>query len=90
LAERYPQLVVKDAELVVKAILEAMAGSLSIGDRVEIRGFGSFTLSYRPQRVGRNPKSGERVYVPEKLSRRFKPGKALRLQVDGRMAGSND
>ena len=58
LAARYPQLVAKDAELAVKVILDAMAKSLSEGQRIEIRGFGSFDLNYRPPRVGRNPKSG--------------------------------
>lgn len=55
LAERFPQLLAKDAELVVKIILDAMAKSLSRGERIEIRGFGSFDLNYRPSRVGRNP-----------------------------------
>ena len=63
LAERFPQLVAKDADLSVKMILEAMAEALSNGDRIEIRGFGSFALNYRPPRVGRNPKSGEKVNV---------------------------
>lgn len=82
LAERYPQLVVKDAEFAVKTILDAMAQTLAQGNRIEIRGFGSFALSYRPPRVGRNPKSGERVLVPEKRVPHFKPGKALREKVD--------
>ena len=60
LAERYPQLVIKDAELAVKAILDAMATSLAAGERIEIRGFGSFSLNFRPPRVGRNPKTGAR------------------------------
>ena len=57
LAERFPQLVAKDAEFAVKMILDAMTDALSRGDRIEIRGFGSFALNYRPPRVGRNPKS---------------------------------
>ena len=65
LAARYPQLVAKDAELAVKMILDAMAKSLAQGQRIEIRGFGSFGLNYRPPRTGRNPKSGEKVQVPE-------------------------
>ena len=60
LAERFPQLVAKDAEFAVKMILDAMTDALSRGDRIEIRGFGSFALNYRPPRVGRNPKSGEK------------------------------
>lgn len=82
LAERFPQLVAKDADLSVKMILEAMAEALSNGDRIEIRGFGSFALNYRPPRVGRNPKSGEKVNVPEKWVPHFKAGKELRERVD--------
>ncbi|WP_072427246.1 integration host factor subunit beta [Chitinimonas taiwanensis] len=83
LAERYPQLVAKDAELAVKTILDAMAVSLASGQRIEIRGFGSFDLNYRPPRVGRNPKSGTKVAVPEKYVPHFKAGKELRERVDG-------
>ncbi|MBL8471223.1 MAG: integration host factor subunit beta [Rhodocyclaceae bacterium] len=82
LAERFPQLVAKDAEFAVKMILDAMSGALSSGDRIEIRGFGSFALSYRPPRMGRNPKSGEKVRVPEKYVPHFKAGKELRERVD--------
>jgi len=82
LAERYPQLIAKDADFAVNTILEAMADSLSVGQRIEIRGFGSFALSTRPPRVGRNPKSGERVMVPAKRVPHFKAGKELRERVD--------
>ena len=82
LAERFPQLVAKDAEFAVKMILDAMTDALSRGDRIEIRGFGSFALNYRPPRVGRNPKSGEKVQVPEKYVPHFKAGKQLRERVD--------
>ncbi|MBT3888546.1 MAG: integration host factor subunit beta [Nitrosomonadaceae bacterium] len=82
LAARYPQLVAKDAELAVKTILDAMVESLSKGQRIEIRGFGSFDLNYRPPRIGRNPKSGERVNVAEKYVPHFKAGKELRERVD--------
>lgn len=82
LAERFPQLVAKDAEYAVRTILDAMANTLSDGNRIEIRGFGSFALSYRPPRIGRNPKSGESVLVPEKRVPHFKPGKMLRERVD--------
>ena len=61
LASRFPHLVAKDAEISVKVILDAISQSLTKGDRVEIRGFGSFGLNYRPARTGRNPKSGEKV-----------------------------
>ena len=82
LAARYPQLVAKDAELAVKAILDAMVESLAKGQRIEIRGFGSFDLNYRPPRIGRNPKSGERVNVAEKYVPHFKAGKEMRERVD--------
>ncbi|HEY6282086.1 MAG TPA: integration host factor subunit beta [Burkholderiales bacterium] len=82
LAARYPQLVTKDAELAVKMVLDAMTKSLAQGNRIEIRGFGSFGLNYRPPRIGRNPKSGEKVKVPEKYVPHFKAGKELRERVD--------
>ena len=82
LAVRYPQLVAKDAELAVKMILDAMAQCLAEGRRIEIRGFGSFGLNYRPPRTGRNPKSGEKVHVPAKHVPHFKAGKELRERVD--------
>ena len=82
LAMLYPQLVTKDAELAVKTILDAMGESLSQGERIEIRGFGSFSLNYRPPRVGRNPKTGGKVSVPEKYVPHFKAGKELRERVD--------
>ncbi len=82
LAERFPQLVAKDADFAVKMILDAMSEALVKGDRIEIRGFGSFSLNYRPPRVGRNPKSGEKVDVPEKWVPHFKAGKELRERVD--------
>lgn len=82
LAGRYPQLVAKDAEFAVKTILDAMTSSLVNGQRIEIRGFGSFGLNYRPPRTGRNPKSGDKVQVPEKFVPHFKAGKELRERVD--------
>jgi len=82
LAMRYPQLVTKDAEMAVKTILDAMGESLSQGERIEIRGFGSFSLNFRPPRVGRNPKTGGKVSVPEKYVPHFKAGKELRERVD--------
>ena len=77
-AKRYPQLVMKDAEVVVQTILDVMCNSLMLGERVEIRGFGVFSLHYRPPRNGRNPRSGEAVKVPAKYVPHFKPGKELR------------
>ena len=82
LAERYPQLLGKDAELAVKVILDSMSATLTSGDRIEIRGFGSFALNYRPPRMGRNPKSGDKVQVPAKYVPHFKAGKELRERVD--------
>ncbi|MGN0918576.1 MAG: integration host factor subunit beta [Oxalobacter sp.] len=82
LANSYPQLLAKDAELTVRTILDAMAQALAGGKRIEIRGFGSFALSVRPPRVGRNPRSGEKVMVAEKRVPHFKPGKELRYRVD--------
>jgi integration host factor subunit beta len=81
LAVRYRQLVAKDLEVAVKMILDAMAKSLTQGQRIEIRGFGSFDLNYRPPYVGRNPKSGETVKVPAKYVPHFKSGKELRERV---------
>ena len=83
LAERFgSQLVAKDAELAVETILDEMADCLALGQRIEIRGFGSFDLNHRPARVGRNPKSGDKVEVPEKFVPHFKAGKKLRERVD--------
>src|SRR5438876_342389 len=79
LAAQFPQLVAKDAELAVKMILDAMAESLAKGERIEIRGFGSFGLNYRPPRTGCKPKSGERVQVPEKRVPHFAAGAAAGL-----------
>ena len=86
LAERYPQLVAKDADFAVKTLLDAMGDALTTGQRIEIRGFGSFSLNSRPPRIGRNPKSGDTVMVPEKRVPHFKPGKALREAVDAQGA----
>lgn len=82
LSVRFPQLVLKDAEIAVKTILDAMSQTLCDGQRIEIRGFGSFSLNYRPPRQGRNPKTGETVPVPAKYVPHFKAGKELRDRVD--------
>ncbi len=82
LAARFPQLVSKDAEYAVKMMLDAMTDALVRGERIEIRGFGSFGLNHRPARLGRNPKSGDKVEVPEKFVPHFKAGKELRERVD--------
>ena len=72
----------KDIELAVKALLEQMVEALAVGQRVEIRGFGSFSLHHRPPRLGRNPKTGEKVAVGSKYVPHFKPGKELKDRVD--------
>jgi len=89
LAARYPQLAARDTDYAVKTMLDAMAQALASGQRIEIRGFGSFSLSQRSPRVGRNPKSGEQVMVPGKQVPHFKAGKELRERVD-LVAGMND
>lgn len=82
LSQRFPQLVLKDAELSVAEILGALGNAISRGGRVEIRGFGSFSLNYRSPRLGRNPRTGEPVNIPEKWTPHFKPGKELRELVN--------
>lgn len=82
LAARYPQLAARDTDYAVKTMLDAMAQALASGQRIEIRGFGSFSLSRRSPRIGRNPKSGEQVMVPGKQVPHFKAGKELRERVD--------
>ena len=82
LATRYPQLAARDTDFAVKTVLDAMTQALAVGQRIEIRGFGSFSLSQRSPRVGRNPKSGEQVLVPGKQVPHFKAGKELRERVD--------
>ncbi|MDQ2069185.1 integration host factor subunit beta [Natronospira bacteriovora] len=82
LSNRLQHLPAKDVELAVKTILEQMSNSLSNGRRIEIRGFGSFSLHYRPPRMGRNPKTGESVALSGKHVPHFKPGKDLRERVN--------
>lgn len=82
IAARQPQLSVKDVELAVKTVLEDMSESLANGGRIEIRGFGSFSLHFRAPRTGRNPKTGESVELQGKYVPHFKPGKELRDRVN--------
>jgi integration host factor subunit beta len=82
IADRQEQLSVKDIELSVKMILEYMSQILSAGERIEIRGFGSFSLHFREPRTGRNPKTGETVHLDGKYVPHFKPGKELRDRVN--------
>lgn len=83
IAARQQHLVYKDVELSVKTLLEHMSEALAAGQRIEIRGFGSFSLHHRPPRIGRNPKTGEPVALPGKHVPHFKPGKQLRQRVNG-------
>ncbi|MGR9107637.1 MAG: integration host factor subunit beta [Gammaproteobacteria bacterium] len=82
LANKQGHLAFKDVELAVKCMLEQMSEALSSGERIEIRGFGSFSLHYRPPRIGRNPKTGDSVSLASKYVPHFKPGKELRDRVD--------
>jgi integration host factor subunit beta len=82
LSRKQQQLAYKDVELAVKTMLESMANALATGERIEIRGFGSFSLHYRPPRMGRNPKTGESVALSSKHVPHFKPGKELRDRVN--------
>ena len=85
IARKQSHLAYKDFELAVKSLLEQMSNSLSNGERIEIRGFGSFSLHYRPPRAGRNPKTGDSVSLPGKHVPHFKPGKELRERVNESM-----
>jgi integration host factor subunit beta len=82
IAARQTQLSVKDIELAVKTILEHMSQTLATGERIEIRGFGSFSLHYREPRQGRNPKTGDTVELAGKHVPHFKPGKEMRERVN--------
>ncbi len=83
LARKQNHLAYKDVELAIKCMLEQMSQALASGERIEIRGFRSFSLHYRPPRVGRNPKTGESVMLAGKHVPHFKPGKELRERVIG-------
>jgi integration host factor subunit beta len=82
LASKQSQLEYRDVELAVKELIEHMSTALADGERIEVRGFGSFSLHYRPPRVGRNPKTGDTVRVPDKHVPHFKPGKELKERVN--------
>ena len=83
IAVKQQHLVYRDVELAVNTLLEHMSEALSSGERIEIRGFGSFSLHHRPPRIGRNPKTGDPVALPGKHVPHFKPGKQLRQRVNG-------
>ncbi len=82
IAEKQGSITRREAEVVVNTIFSAIGDALADGDRVELRGFGSFTTKHRNARIGRNPKTGESVHVPAKVVPHFKPGKELRERVD--------
>jgi len=82
LARRQTHLAFADVEMAVKSVIEQMSQALAQGERIEVRGFGSFALHYRPPRIGRNPKTGESVALPGKHVPHFKPGKELRERVN--------
>lgn len=82
MARKQNHLAYKDVELAVKSLLEQMSEALATGERIEIRGFGSFSLHFRPPRAGRNPKTGDSVSLPGKYVPHFKPGKELRERVN--------
>jgi integration host factor subunit beta len=86
IAARQSQLSLKDIELAIKAMLEHMSQTLASGERIEIRGFGSFSLHYREPRVGRNPKTGDTVRLEGKNVPHFKPGKEMRDRVNESLA----
>ncbi|MDD5268661.1 MAG: integration host factor subunit beta [Methylococcales bacterium] len=82
LYEKLPELQTRDVELALNCMLGQMADALVQGERIEIRGFGSFDLHRRPPRIARNPKTGEAVNLPAKIAIHFKPGKDMRVRVD--------
>lgn len=82
LVQRHTHLSQKDVELAVKQLLEEISEALASGERIEIRGFGSFSVHHRPARMGRNPKTGQSVEIPEKYVPHFKPGKEMRERVN--------
>jgi len=82
IAARQEQLSIKDVELAIKTMIDSMAQVLATGGRIEIRGFGSFSLHYRAPRIGRNPKTGDTVRLTGKYVPHFKPGKELRDRVN--------
>jgi len=83
IAEAYGEITRREAEVAVNTVFTAIADALAAGERVELRGFGSFTTRQRRPRIGRNPKTGDSVTVPAKVVPHFKPGKELRERVDG-------
>lgn len=89
IAKKLDPLPVKDVELSIRTIMEQLTDSLASGERIEVRGFGSFSLHHRPPRTARNPKTGEPVSLAEKYVPHFKPGMALRDRVNAVNDSSN-
>jgi integration host factor subunit beta len=90
LSKRQMHLKADDVDISVKTILEMMSNALADGERIEIRGFGSFSLHFRPPRLGRNPKTGDSVALPGKHVPHFKPGKELRDRVNSSLKPNQD
>ena len=90
IAREQNHLAYRDVELAVKCMIEQMSQALASGERIEIRGFGSFSLHFRPPRVGRNPKTGDSVELSGKYVPHFKPGKELRERVNLKFEGQHD
>ena len=82
LSEKLPEIQIRDLELALNCMLGQMADAMADGERIEIRGFGSFDLHRRPPRIARNPKTGEPVNLPAKIAIHFKRGKDMRVRVD--------
>ncbi|MCY4051608.1 MAG: integration host factor subunit beta [Gammaproteobacteria bacterium] len=82
--KKHPQMEEEDIECAVQCVLNRMINALTEGRRIEIRGFGSMNLHYRPRRLSRNPKTGEPVFVPEKFAPHFKPGYELKTRVNNK------
>jgi len=86
ISERNPHLYQRDVEHIVNAILEEVVSALARGDRIELRGFGAFSVKNRPARIGRNPRTGEKVSVAEKFVPFFKTGKEMREKLNGKVS----
>ncbi len=90
IAQNQPQLAERDVELAVKMMLDHMAECLAGGGRIEVRGFGSFSLRFRRARVGRNPRTGAAVSLPARYAVNFKPGMKLRERADRESRGLSE
>ena len=90
LARRQMHLAFADVEMAVKSVIEQMSSALAHGERIEVRGFGSFSLHYRASRIGRNPKTGATVALPGKHVPHFKPGKELRERINLGRTGAGE